>query len=1369
MVRYEILIKLNDEMLSLDTYDVDPIQLNFNIADIKDISSRNSSYSKTIKIPETGHNRQIFNDIGDLNNEGDFNPNLKTEAWVLVDSIVVFKGFLQLRNVITDLETGKRDYEIVIYAQNDNFFKEIGDSMLTDLDYSELNHIWNETNIVNSWTATTDNQGYYYPLIDYGYNWNLGAINGFQGNQVRVNKMYPATNVKYLWDKIFANAGYTYESEFIDSDVFKNLYIPFNQQNFTRADIEDTTQYFSVGMTGNTTIDTGIVNPPLVQLQNPVFLGVYRIPFSNENSPYGDPDNLYDITLFEYEAPSGFVSQRFVCDFNLTFRHGLQLIGIGAGNTVCTIRFKRSKDEDGNDIPPTVNNPTGGRIVPVNGSITTIPLNSSNFDLSFGSNINNDPVTVTGQISTDILDNTPSADGRFLKLYPTEKLWVEVTAIGDNSQIRTDVGVPSGPIILTNYDIFTANTQNVLFNVLEEVIVPEELYPYISAIPKKFKQKDFITSIIKMFNLYVEPSKEFDKTLIIEPRDQFYQGGEVKDWTKKLDTTQPLNIQILGDTQNNEIKLTYKKDSDFYNEDYFNIRTDNEVYGEFSKFLENDFISGTRKVEPEFAATPLVKLDLSTSIVIPQIYKVDNATVKRSESKPRILTRFYSSTKEPWGYDDFIFYSDSGQPNNAKTMLSTSGFTDVPHNFIVGDVVTITQSDGGVAQPWLTGTFEIVEIPDIYSIVLDLFFVAPGGPAISGTATPTDGLVNGDNWVFEGDTYSLYPYLGHFSHPLRPSYDINFGQTDGLYYETNVVTNNNLYEVYWKNAVEELMDKSSRIITGNFYLNAQDIADFKFSDTIFIDGQYYKVNKITYDPTKTITSNVELIKTNYVTVPIQQSITILPEGPIRNPNGTPVLNPAPPIRLPIKPGNISTSSTNNVQGIDNIVTGNNNNVFGQDNYVSGKDNTVSSKNNIVTGSGNTIDSISDRNLIVGAGNKVSSGYTRNVIFGDNVEIERDDLFITRTASIISSKGNIKIEEDNLDSSIISAVDSNIKGKSNNIISSSGSSINNSGSTIDNFNNIIGSVNSNVSRAIGTSVIASNLSDIDLNDFNPQLQSHNTFILGSYGSNIDLSIASNNGGDFNSSFIIGCDFSDIIISQDGGAGYIITDNQIIGSSSCDLDIKTTIIPSSQSIHNSIFNSAVCEIIQTDASVCYLNSISNSFGSDINVTGTAPWFNSIISSLNSDIIGSNLLTSVVTSNESTIIDSQYSNISFGFNTIINDSIQSNIFGGGGNQILSSNESVTLGGIDNIIDNSNNSIIIGGLSNTISGATNTILIGCDTITASQDDTVYVPNLVIVDSFTPTGSGDTAGEQGQITWDDDYIYVKTSVGWKRSTLSTF
>ena len=37
------------------------------------------------------------------------------------------------------------------------------------------------------------------------------------------------------------------------------------------------------------------------------------------------------------------------------------------------------------------------------------------------------------------------------------------------------------------------------------------------------------------------------------------------------------------------------------------------------------------------------------------------------------------------------------------------------------------------------------------------------------------------------------------------------------------------------------------------------------------------------------------------------------------------------------------------------------------------------------------------------------------------------------------------------------------------------------------------------------------------------------------------------------------------------------------------------------------------------------------------------------------------------------------------------------------------------------------------------------------------------------PTGSLDASGYVGDMAWDDNYVYVKTSTGWKRTALTAW
>ena len=1002
-MRFELQIDLNGIQYALDTYKEEPISLTYNIADVSDISSRNSSFSKTIKLPDTRNNRSVFGDIADLAvSPAYFNPNKKTKAWILVDSAVVFEGYLQLRRVYFNEELDQGDYEVVIYADNDNFYKELGDFFISDDDYSELDHAWTKNNIVQSWTASAAT-GYYYPLIDYGQDWDLGEMTGWTTTwdcQVHVKDLYPATNVKYIWDKIFSVAGYNYQSNFLNNNIFKNLYIPFNKSSFTR-DVDSSSGRFTAGFTQSLTYNNGTVkttnrvrqvpgpygNPTTAPNNFAINLGTWHIPFNYEGLPYGDPDNLYQFSsvapndsTYWYEAPVNFVSQQFVCNFDIRFPYGIDYTANRAGTTtpLASICFKRSRN------PLTGATVSGGVIVPIGGSVDVRRFVAGEIPgityQETGGGYTPQGKRVIGQIATDMLNSETATNTR--KLYPGEKLWVEVFYSVPADKLRAQGGMidaTSGSVPVWqmpissggSYPLITFNTSSQFFNILSPIISPNEAIPYNSVMPKNVKKKDFINSIVKMFNLYIEPSKDRPNTLIIEPRDDYYQGGTIKDWTRKLNSNTPIEEQILGETQNKKTIFKYKDDKDFYNSDYITT-TGGIAYGEYDYYIDNDFTTGEKKIELAFSPTPVVAVRVPNStaysqLIIPKIVKAQQDQAQPlTDSNVRILTRKYSSTKNSWTYGDFQFNTTPSY--NAYIKLTSQGFGNAIHSFNVNDYIRVAQADGGASKPALQGNFKIVEIVNNRTIVIDIPFSYVGsGAAVGGVCYPLDGLVGvaeSSTWCFEGSYFRSYPYLGHLNDPQRPTYDLNFGQTVGLYYPQTYVTNNNLYNIYWENFIQELSDRDSRIMTAEFYLTSYDISEFKFSDNIFIKDQYFKVNKITnYDPTKEGLVKVELIKSQYITIPrIIKTNPWNPGGSVANVglSGTQQLR-----ALPLNAGGVLTTSGNEPLGSGTIIAGRNNVGSG---LIVGRDNQQSSSNSMIVGNSNSVNSDNDGSIVAGSNN-----------------------------------------------------------------------------------------------------------------------------------------------------------------------------------------------------------------------------------------------------------------------------------------------------------------------------------------------------------------------------------------------------------------
>jgi hypothetical protein len=165
------------------------------------------------------------------------------------------------------------------------------------------------------------------------------------------------------------------------------------------------------------------------------------------------------------------------------------------------------------------------------------------------------------------------------------------------------------------------------------------------------------------------------------------------------------------------------------------------------------------------------------------------------------------------------------------------------------------------------------------------------------------------------------------------------------------------------------------------------------------------------------------------------------------------------------------------------------------------------------------------------------------------------------------------------------------------------------------------------------------------------------------------------------------------------------------------------------------------------------------------------------------------SIITSKNCGITASTYSSIISSSGSTLIYTNQSNILGGDHNKIQFANNSSILFGYNNIIsDNTlyltDNVHIYGGSNNQIangvvnvglfmakniysSNGNNTVVLGVSNITANTANSVYVPDLIIKKSApVPTTSGDTIGEVGSVTWDNNYIYIKTVSGWGRTLL---
>lgn len=658
--RLEIILEVAGIRYYLDTQGVETIPLTFNIANIKDISTTQGSFSKSITIPETPNNRQVFNNISDLNSQSDFNPNRRNRAYILVDSQMIIEGYFQLTEISLDYSQNKTNMTLVIFTDNNDFYTVLGDDYIETIDLSRFDHIWNETNVKNSWTASYTN-GYYYPLIDYGDDWSITDING-SGSASRVNTkdILPSIYARTIWDQIFTEAGFSWTSNSLSKDTpFDNLIIPFNSKYPTNDQNYTNKNSFIAGMSSSSASASSVQSVVLPHTVSPGtrYTTITRVKF---NVDVADPNGLWDPINSQYTNTSSQpVTMRFGYDGYITQIPGSYL---GPPSYTPFFQLKRSRDPLTGLTVSSSYYPILGPLGPTGSGYCEVTCATKPASPALYSAPSVSPEWNQTYLNPSVMEvlkgkwYTPSLD-----IYPGESVWLEycydLYSYTDLYTAGTTLAILNS-YALTIPPTFTDYVRSTFFNEISEASGVNQTLHINSCIPKKIKKKDFILSIIKMFNLVVEPDKQYPNTLRIETRDSYYSTGTIKDWSKKIDLNDSIDVQILGETQNRRTTFRYKDDKDYLNIDY----TDKTKlsYGEHTFITDNEFVTGEKKVEIVFSPTPITSLPRSISgatpsnIIIPKIGVVNNNHFTYAASNIRILQKKYvpiTSNNDYWVFN----------------------------------------------------------------------------------------------------------------------------------------------------------------------------------------------------------------------------------------------------------------------------------------------------------------------------------------------------------------------------------------------------------------------------------------------------------------------------------------------------------------------------------------------------------------------------------------------------------------------------------------------------------------------------------------------------------------------------------------------
>jgi hypothetical protein len=743
------MVKIVLENGTLDIREDVKFPLNFSIGDIRDISKRTGTFSKTIIAPGTKNNHELLGHYYDVNiQSGTFNINTITKCQVIQNGVPVLEdALIQLTGVIKKQNTNAYEdevnYELLIKDSKVEFFTQIANKELTDLDFSDLNHTLDSAFVVSSFSnSVADGYKYILPYSD--------------DNTYRLNEFKPAIYAKTYFDRIFSNAGFSYTWNGLQDAKFDKLLIPYN------GDVEQA-NVDSYKVIANNTWTTSYVSPIG---QNPTFYEVI-----DSWTEVLDSAGSFDPITGVYTAPLYTdTTQGQYYNFKLSYTADINLDNTSGGNAYSILSFSNQGQS--------VDRYYYLRFRLIKNGTTVVGQYIHSGVLFDATNPLPNGLNTIGTISQVV--NIPTSQN----ILPTDTIEVQVGLgfLAAGVSFWRDAAAPSiGNLVQVNHEVDVTS--------LQLDILPNNapnLYNGVVAVggyvPSKIKQSDFVKSIFQMYNLYVEIDEDQPNNLILEHRDNYYDNGAVKDWTYKLAKDREQNLQFLPEVTSKKLRLTYKADKDSPNTIFTDIT--NEIYGQIEYTFDNEYVRDTDVKELVFSPTPVVRTVFDA--YVPNI----------AGAAPKI---------------------------NIRILLDGGNLTCLPY--------------------------------DIYDIEFPL----------------TPSLNIGTTGI------TTYPAVGHFDNPLLPTYDINFGTCDYYYYAPSTLTNNNLYNLYWRRTINQI--NVGKMLTAYFDLNELDIQSLRLNDKIRIDNSWWNINKvIDYDANGTSLTKVELIS-------VDSEIELVP---FQTGNGTPL-------------------------------------------------------------------------------------------------------------------------------------------------------------------------------------------------------------------------------------------------------------------------------------------------------------------------------------------------------------------------------------------------------------------------------------------------------------------------------------------------
>jgi hypothetical protein len=244
-------VRIFVEGRELDLFSDETIEVNSTIQNIQDISKTFTDFSQSFTIPTSARNNAVWEYFYENAVNSSINYQERLDGYIEIDMTFFRRGKIQMEK--SQLKNGQpNSYTITFYGDVTTLKDLVGEDLLSNLDYSTVNHDYTFTEVVTNRVINYSvDWDVCYPLITSNRIWEfrstapvanvpnwLVPFLGSTSNDIHTNagainyrELFPALRVKSIFDIIGLHYGITFNGAFLTDPKFTQAYLWYKNKN----------------------------------------------------------------------------------------------------------------------------------------------------------------------------------------------------------------------------------------------------------------------------------------------------------------------------------------------------------------------------------------------------------------------------------------------------------------------------------------------------------------------------------------------------------------------------------------------------------------------------------------------------------------------------------------------------------------------------------------------------------------------------------------------------------------------------------------------------------------------------------------------------------------------------------------------------------------------------------------------------------------------------------------------------------------------------------------------------------------------------------------------------------------------------------